>query len=155
MVAVAPPPDVVVRRLVPGDVDALGVLMADAYRGGVDDHGETDEWHADEARKALSGAYGAVLWHASFVATWDGEVAGATVVTDWNDDHPGETGLSFALVAAASRGRGIGGALIAASGAQLAAAGHADWVLAVTAGNPARRLYERLGFVAFDPGATA
>jgi predicted GNAT family acetyltransferase len=151
MIAVPVPEGFDVRRLLPNDEPQLGQLMADAYRGGVEDHGESPEAHAAEARHTVAGGYGTVLWHASFWASRGGVVAGATVVSDWQE--VGETGLSFALVHPDSRGRGLGGALISASGAALAAAGHRDWVLAVVPDNPARFLYQRLGFRVFDPRA--
>ena len=51
-----------------------------------------------------------------------------------------------ALVAPEWRNRGVGTALIVRSGNRLAARGATEWTLAVTVGNPAQRLYERLGF---------
>ena len=54
--------------------------------------------------------------------------------------------LAFALVAPAWRNRGLGTALLLRSGNRLAAKGETEWTLAVTVGNPAQRLYERLGF---------
>ena len=44
------------------------------------------------------------------------------------------------------RNQGVGTALIVRSGNLLAAQGATAWTLAVTVGNPAQRLYERLGF---------
>ncbi len=49
-------------------------------------------------------------------------------------------------VQSAFRGRGIGGDLIRALSERLAAAGVARMSLSVAAGNPALRLYERLGY---------
>lgn len=138
-----------VRELRLTDERELGQLMADAYRGGVEDHGEPVEYHRAEAHKTVAGGYGEVRWHASFWATRAGAVAGATVVTDWAE--VGETGLSFVLVQPDARGLGLGAALISASGAALTATGQRTWVLAVVPDNRARLLYERLGFRAFDP----
>ena len=143
------PPGVVVRQLEPGDESELGQLMYDAYLGGVEDHGETLEWHRADAAHTLAGGWGSVLWHASFWATVEGKPAGTTIVTDWAEFN--DTGLSFALVDPAARGLGLGAALITLSGAALSATGHRDWVLAVEPNNPALRLYERLGFAVFEP----
>jgi GNAT superfamily N-acetyltransferase len=140
------PAGLVERCVVPGDGPALGRLMVDAYRGTVEDHGEDETWHRAEAAKTLEGYFGAVVWHASLVAIDAGNLAGACLVTD--------DGLclllAFAVVAPCWQGRGVGTALIVRSAQALLAAGHREWTLAVTAGNPARRLYERLGFVGDD-----
>ena len=140
------------RQLRPDDETALGQLMYDAYRGGVEDHGETPEHHAAEAIKTIDGGYGPMIWAASWCVLRGGEVVATTVVNDWDD--VGETGLSFVLTHPTARGRGLATSLICRSAEVLTAAGHRDWVLAVVPDNPALRLYERLGFVAFDPRAT-
>src|SRR4051812_49236958 len=75
------PMGVVVRRLRPDDASALGSLMVSAYAGTVDDHGEPPELHASEARRTIAGEYGPVEWDASLLATLDGQLIGATVVT--------------------------------------------------------------------------
>ena len=58
--------------------------------------------------------------------------------------------LAFALVLPAWQRQGVGSALIARSARALLARGSEHWTLAVTQGNPARRLYARMGFVADD-----
>ncbi len=67
---------------------------------------------------------------------------GTTLVTG----DRGQLLLAFALVAPEWRNQGVGTALIVRSGNVLAAQGATAWTLAVTVGNPAQRLYERLGF---------
>ena len=67
---------------------------------------------------------------------------GTTVVTS----DRGQLLLAFALVAPEWRNQGVGTALIVRSGNLLAAGGATAWTLAMTVGNPAQRLYERLGF---------
>ena len=117
--------------------------MEAAYAGTFDDQGQTRSSYESEAARTVAGGYGPVQWHASLVAEApEGEAIGATVVTH----DRGQLLLAFALVAAAWRNRGLGAALIVRSGNRLAAAGRSEWTLAVTAGNPAQHLYERLGF---------
>ena len=149
MTEVAMPPGFEVRPFTADDECALSFLLADAYRGGVEDHGEPFAFYELDARKTIEGDWGPVLWQASFWATRNGVVVGATIVTEWPEVS--ETGLSFAVVHPDARGLGLGAALIAKSGQALAAAGHSDWVLAVVPDNPAVHLYERLGFRSFDP----
>ena len=136
------PAGVAVRRLRPDDAGALGSLMVSAYAGTVDDHGEPPELHAGEARRTLAGAYGPVEWDASLLATLDQALIGATVVTL----DRGHLLLAFALVSPEWRNRGLGTALVIRSGNRLSATGATEWTLAVTVGNPAQRLYERVGF---------
>lgn len=139
---VALPEGLVLRHIVESDGELLGRLMADGYRGTVDDTGEDDAWHHAEARATLQGHYGSVLWDASLVAVDGSPLAGTCLVTK-DGLH---LLLAFAIVIPAWRNRGVGAALIADSARALLAASHTEWTLAVTDNNPARRLYERLGF---------
>ena len=116
--------------------------MVSAYAGTVDDHGQPPEFHASEAQRTIEGEYGAVEWDASLLATLDRQLIGATVVTQ----DRGLLLLAFALVSPEWRSRGVGTALVIRSGNRLNAKGATEWTLAVTVGNPAQRLYERMGF---------
>lgn len=132
-----------VRSFAASDLLAFGDLMADAYAGTVDDHGEPRAWHRHEARRMLDGDFGALNAGSSLVATTaTGALIGASIVTE----HRGLPLLAFAVVAPGWRNHGLGQALIVRSANRLAADGHEAWTLAVTVGNPAQRLYERLGF---------
>ena len=145
------PKGVEVRGLLPDDVDELGQLMYDAYRGGVEDTGQPLTYHQDEATSTFAGGYGEMMWDASLWATRDGCPAGATVVVDWTERQV--VLLAFALVVPSARGLGLGTSLIARSADLLSRADHTGWGLAVVPDNPAKRLYERLGFEVFDPHA--
>ncbi len=137
------PAGVALRPLRPTDTARLGTLMAVAYAGTIDDHGEPPSVAAAEAQRTVAGNYGEVQWEASLLAHASGdEAVGATVVT-WDRGH---LLLAFALVAPQWRNQGLGTALIIRTANQLAARGATEWTLAVTDGNPAQRLYERLGF---------
>ncbi len=138
------PGGLVVRALHVDDVSELGRLMFAAYRGTVDDHGETAEWHLQEAARALRGVFGRVLWDASFVATEGDRLVATCLVTE----EKSLPLLAFALVLPEYQRRGLGTALITRSAAHLRMVGYHEWRLAVTEGNPALRLYQRMGFVA-------
>lgn len=83
---------------------------------------------------------------ATFVATADGADAGLATGTAYHGSG-GAAGLFSMWVAPASRGRGIGGALVDAVVAWACAAGYRRLLLDVADGNlPAIRLYEGRGF---------
>jgi GNAT superfamily N-acetyltransferase len=137
------PAGVTLRPFRPTDSDALATLMVAAYAGTIDDHGEPPSAAFAEAQRTVAGSYGEVQWEASLLAhASPDELVGATVVT-WDRGH---LLLAFALVAPLWRNKRLGTALIIRSANHLAARGAMEWTLAVTDGNPARRLYERLGF---------
>ena len=130
------------RPLQAQDIGGLGQLMLLAFQGTVDDAGETAEEHLVEAEKTVVGGYGALIDDANFIAEHDRTMVGAVIVTEWQRRPL----LAFVLVLPDYRDRGLGTALISRSAAELRALGYTEWTLAVTSGNPAMALYERLGF---------
>jgi GNAT superfamily N-acetyltransferase len=76
-------------------------------------------------------------------------VVGAIVISevDANRAFSGGPWITDVFVDPEFAGRGIGGLLIARSAARLATQDRPTLGLAVTASSPARRLYERMGFV--------
>ena len=137
------PTGVEVRPLRATDAGPLAALMVVAYAGTVDDHGQPPSFARVEAQRPIAGHYGEGEWAASLVAHGSGDDwIGTTLVTR----DRGHLLLAFALVAPEWRNQGVGTALIVRSGNLLAARGATAWTLAVTVGNPAQRLYERLGF---------
>lgn len=126
----------------PADATALGALSYGAYRGGVDDNGESVEWHRAEMAAALAGEFGAVDWRATRAA-WCGCVpASLSLVTHWKS----RPFVAFALTDPAHTSRGLARALLTHSATALRAAGASELTLVVTNGNPAARLYTHLGF---------
>ena len=138
-----PRPPIKIHSLRADQVSAMGMLMFDAYLGTVDDHGENEGWHRTEAERTFAGEFGEVVWEASKAAIIDDRLAGATVVTF----EYGRILLAFALVEPHFQGQGLGTSLIASSARALLDLGYSEWTLAVSPGNPALRLYERLGFL--------
>ena len=137
------PSGLTIRPLRPTDAGRLATLMVVAYAGTVDDHDQPRSFAEVEARRTLAGHYGEVQWDASLVAHRSGDDwIGTTLVTR----DRGHLLLAFALVAPEWRNQGLGTALIIRTANRLAAEGATEWTLAVTVGNPAQRLYERLGF---------
>ena len=140
---VPPPPGPVASRPVrAGDGPRLGLLAYAAYRGSVDDNGEHEAWHVADLTSALEDEYGRLLTPVSRAVPAADELVAAAVFTWW-DDLPL---LAFCLTHPDHQGRGLATRLVTHAARELAAEGHEAMHLAVTETNPARALYERLGF---------
>lgn len=138
-----------VRLFRPTDEAALGPLMQRAYRGTVDDEGETVEDAIAEVRKTLAGDYGAFMPGCSMVAERDSRVVSATLVTHL----VGQPFVAFAFTDPECQGQGLAGGCIRAAMARLRSQGERELGLMVTLANArAVSLYTRLGFVAEEAG---
>ncbi len=116
-----------------------------AFRGSVDgEYGAPADADADAA-EALAGVWGPIVWQASLVAELDSVVVSAVIVV-LDDAHQHLPLLAFAVTDPACQRRGLGRWLITESVRRLDALGIKELHLAVTRGNPAFALYERLGF---------
>jgi GNAT superfamily N-acetyltransferase len=139
----APREHVASRPVAGDDGPALGRLAFAAYRGSIDDHGETEAQHVEDLTATLAGRYGRLLVPPStLVEDGDARLAAAVLFTWW-DAMPL---LAFCITDPRRQGRGLATGLIAQAARALAAEGHRAMHLVVTDGNPARALYERLGF---------
>lgn len=143
--AAAAPISIQVRELSPADEAALGRLMWLAFRGTLDDdYSVPADGHAD-AVELFTGKWGPVVWSASLVAELDSVIVSAVIVVRDNA-HQGLPLLAFAVTDPDWQRRGIGQRLIKESICRLDALGVKELHLAVTRGNPAITLYQRLGF---------
>lgn len=132
-----------VRPVTHADVSALVALMFDAYRGTIDDEGDTPDDARAEVRRTLDGAYGDFLPACSFAVEEGGRMLAATLVTRWQ----GAPLLAFVMTHPNAKGRGLATYLIQQSSIALLDQGYDELYLFVTEGNvPAQRVYERLGF---------
>jgi GNAT superfamily N-acetyltransferase len=138
----APPGPVASRPVRDGDGTALGLLAYAAYTGSVDDNGEHEAWHVADLTAALEGEYGRLMTPVSRAVPGEDGLVAAALFTWWG----GLPLLAFCLTHPDHRGQGLATRLITHAARELAADGHAAMHLAVTEGNPARALYERLGF---------
>ncbi|MDT7727032.1 MAG: hypothetical protein QOI21_3608 [Actinomycetota bacterium] len=136
-----------VRGLVQADVGDVGTLAFTAYRGTVDDEGETLEEQRAEIAEAFAGKYGTMQWDAGFGAWRAGELAACTVVTVWKERPL----LAFVLTAPEWQGQGLATQLVLRSAQALAAQHQTELTLAVTRANPALLWYQKLGFTEFTP----
>jgi GNAT superfamily N-acetyltransferase len=143
-----PPTDLGSRSPTADDAHVLARLMLDAYRGSIDDAGETFEDAIGEIEKLLRGDYGHFDAAASELIIREGRLIAATIVT-----HYGRLPLiAFSLTDPAWRRQGLARAGLERAIGRLKAANFAAVRLAVTKGNtPAERLYESLGFRDAEP----
>lgn len=139
------PEGFVLRLLQPEDGGALGALMWNAYRGTIDDEYATLSEAVDDAGATLAGKWGPTIGEASLAAVLGDRLVAAVIVVR-DAEHEMWPLLAFALTEPAWQRRGIGEWLIQESIARLASLGVSEVHLAVTRGNPAQRLYERIGF---------
>ncbi|SDN24383.1 GNAT family N-acetyltransferase [Allokutzneria albata] len=141
------PIDPALRHPRPEDVPELGDLALRAYRGTPDDGdvGSTPQEAAQEMGRVFDGTYGPPILDASYVAAHEGRLVAGALVTWWKDGPL----LAYLFTAPEHAGTGLGSRLVNAVMAALGELGHTSLNLAVTEHNrAARRLYERLGFVA-------
>jgi ribosomal protein S18 acetylase RimI-like enzyme len=135
--------DLVVRHPVPEDAEALAALMLEAYRDTIDaDGSETLDDARGEVDGYFSGHSGAPLLEHGWVAVADESIVSAVLVSRFNDVPL----IAYAMTDPAHKGRGLASALTEHALDSLAAAGEREVQLWVTEGNPAERIYERLGF---------
>jgi GNAT superfamily N-acetyltransferase len=137
------------RTLERRDETELARLMWLAFQDRVDDGYDNPAAAAAEAAGTLTGKWGPVIWEASVIAEADGRAIAAAVVVQ-DEAHAQLPLLAFAMTEPNWQHRGIGRRLIEDAVGRLAAIGVDALHLAVTRGNPARCLYERLGFQVVD-----
>jgi GNAT superfamily N-acetyltransferase len=139
------PEGIGIRLMQADEGQALGTLMWNAYRGTVDDEYASPAESLADAEDALAGKWGPLIAEASLAAVAAGDLI-AAVITVRDVEHEMLPLLAFALTEPKWQRRGIGGWLIQESIARLSLLGVSEVHLAVTRGNPAQQLYERIGF---------
>ncbi len=133
------------RSLSKNDIELLGKLMLDAYRGTVDVEGDETLDAITEIRDTFTGAYGPVLKSCSFVIEKNGQALSAIIITNW--DGTPQPLLTFTMTHPTAKNQGMSSFLIKKSVNALLEQGYTDLYLFVTANNlPARHVYEKLGF---------
>ncbi|GIG38029.1 GNAT family N-acetyltransferase [Cellulomonas pakistanensis] len=147
--AVRPAAPLAVRAALAEELDAVGALTAEAYRA--DGLLEVDDEYEVELRDAARRAREAVLLVA---VEGDGGVVGTITLAPYATSYaevaePGELELRMLAVAPGARGRGVAARLVTAALREAVARRARGVVLSTLAEMAAaRRLYDRLGFVA-------
>lgn len=125
------------------DMEDLGRLMYRAYIGTIDYQGESLEDSIAEVRRTYAGEYGPFDPEHSSVAERAGQLVSATLVTHWQS----RPFVAFTMTDPAFGRQGLGRATLQRSMWLLHQDGESELRLVVTVENePARRLYESLGF---------
>jgi len=133
------------RRLERSDARDLADLLYAAFHGTVDDEGESHAEAVQEIDRTLNGAYGRLLWDASFVIE-QGDVLVSACVATWYEplDAPF---VAFTMTRPEHKNRGMARSVMQRSIHALLDAGHSSlWLLVTDANVPAVRLYTSLGF---------
>lgn len=129
----------------PREFRAYAHLMLDAYRGSVDDEGESIDDAIEVMKSLFTGGFGEYVPDASSVVLLDGVPVAATFVTI----HDGLPLVAFSMTSPRSTREGHARTGLHHAYGALAAAGHSEVRLVVTDGNvPAVTLYVSEGFVA-------
>jgi RimJ/RimL family protein N-acetyltransferase len=137
--AVAAVPDA--RMPTPADREALARLMLEAYRGTIDDEGES----LDEAREEVDAwlASAPLLDGSRVLGTRDGALISAVLVSRLGDLPI----IAYAMTAPPHTARGLASALLSDVVASLAAQGERAVVAFITEGNLlSERVFTRAGF---------
>lgn len=137
-----PTGDLLVEMVEDALLPELGVVMASAYAGTMDDEGGSDSEALEELNNASRGEYGEPIRNCWLVARVDSVLAGAVICTRF-ESRPF---IAFVFTDHVFTERGIARQLILEIGGRLRAAGDREVTLWVTATNPAARIYKALGF---------
>jgi ribosomal protein S18 acetylase RimI-like enzyme len=125
-------------------VESLANLMVDAYRGTVDwEDGDDEDVAEAEIRATLNGKYGSFLSTASGVIV---DQVGKPISALFVSDIGGLPTILFVYTSKNVAGRGMASKLIRNAGYRLNEMGFQEVSLFVSEDNPARALYEKLGF---------
>jgi ribosomal protein S18 acetylase RimI-like enzyme len=125
-------------------VESLASLMVDAYEGTVDwEPGDDESVAASEIQSAIAGSYGSFLEEASGVLT---DEQGNPVSALFSAVNQGRPTILFVYTAKQHSGIGLASRLIRNAAFQISRMGFTEISLFVSPQNPAKRLYEKLGF---------
>ncbi len=133
------------RTVYPSDREDLAILLYAAFRGTIDDEGETFADALAEIDKVFSGDYGDLLFDCSFVIERGEFLVSACLIGLSEPD--GVPLVVFSMTRPDARREGLARHLLRQSIDALLGRGFAHLRLIVTEGNtPAQNLYASLGF---------
>jgi len=133
------------RAVRTSDAHDLAILLYAAFRGTIDDEGETFAGAVREIEKTFAGDYGRLLPDCSFVIQ-RGEFIASACLISWFEPHNAPL-VAFTMTRPEHKRQGMARFLLKGSINALIDRGHAQLTLIVTDGNePAQKLYSSLGF---------
>jgi ribosomal protein S18 acetylase RimI-like enzyme len=134
------------------DKEALAILLYAAYKGTIDDEGESFADALEEMAETWRGSYGRFLPECSFVVE-DGEFLASACLVTYFEPHAAPL-VVFLMTRPEAKRRGLARRLLERSMHALSGKGYDRLTLVVTEGNdPAQRLYRALGFRPIDAPA--
>ncbi len=132
------------RTLRRSDRENLAILLYAAFRGTIDDEGETFADALGEIDRTLSGGYGPLLDDCSLILEQGEFLASACLMAHPEPDPPL---VVFSMTRPEAQRRGLARFLLRSAIDRLHQRGHTTLTLVVTEGNtPAQKLYRSLGF---------
>ena len=133
------------RAIRTSDAHDLAILLYAAFRGTIDDEGETFADALCEIEKTFAGDYGRLLTDCSFVIR-RGEFIASACLISWFEPHKAPL-VAFTMTRPEHKRQGMARFLLKGSINTLISRGHAQLTLIVTDGNePAQKLYASVGF---------
>jgi len=127
------------------DAHDLAILLYAAFRGMIDDEGETFADAVREIEKTSAGDYGRLLLDCSFVIQ-SGEFIASACLISWFEPHNAPL-VIFTMTRPEHKSQGMARFLLRGSINALIDQGYTQLTLIVTDGNePAQKLYASMGF---------
>lgn len=137
------------RQPQPGDAEQLAALMLAAYRGTIDDEGETLDDARSEIAGYLAGANNPPLLSCSWLVAQPGAIIAASLICLWR--RRAAPLVAYVITQPDQQRRALGRLLVSQSLASLRQAGYAELRAVITAGNqPSERLFGQLGFTRIE-----
>jgi RimJ/RimL family protein N-acetyltransferase len=141
-----PVPEIALRAPDRADLDALAVLMIEAYRGTIDYDGETLPDAIAEVQAYFAGERGgSPLLNASRLGFVEGRLVGACLAANW--DNRGVPLIAYVMTDGAWKLRGAASQLLGQVLVALHAEGFREVRAVITEGNlPSEKLFGRMNF---------
>jgi predicted GNAT family acetyltransferase len=130
------------------DIDSVGTLMLESFRNTIDYEGETLKEAIAEVKATFNGKYGPFLKECSYLIEEKGEPISACIVV--YSEEMSLPLIAYTMTHPDYAHKGMATFLLKKSMNALLAHNYKGVHLVVTEGNPARQVYEKIGFHPFE-----